>query len=349
MAYIAKLFLPLNLSNYYPYPVTERGHLSLLVYLAPVAILTLLFFVFKTLNRSRVVAFGLLFYLLNILLVLQFVSVGAAVMADRYTYIPYIGLLFILAMGIDRLYHNASPKLKGYKYAVVAIVIVFATGFAYLGYARCSVWENGETLATDALEQFPEDGILLNNKGFLLLTKGKHEESRSFFTRAIQNKHDYTMPYINLLNSYLSVGDYYSANSVIDSALKYCPEDYNIIAAKGYVLGALRKYPEAIVFYGRSIKIKNDNADAYISMASCYYEMHDTANWIKTLDTGLKYVPENYVLLNNKGYALYLKGDYPEAIKFLKASLDKKPDFQTASINLRDCYRAMNDSAGHNK
>ena len=79
-------------------------------------------------------------------------------------------------------------------------------------------------------------------------------------------------------------------------------------------------------------------------MAHCYYNFRDYKNWEITLDTGLKYAPDNYLFLNDKGYALFLKGNYNNALTWFKASLERKPGFETAQENLSNCYRAINDS-----
>src|ERR1035437_9561955 len=95
--YIGKLFLPINLSAVYPYPVKMDGKFPIIFYAAPIISLCLCYGVYRTLKFTRIVAFGFLFYLVSIMLVLQFVSVGIAITADRYSYVPYIGLLFAIA------------------------------------------------------------------------------------------------------------------------------------------------------------------------------------------------------------------------------------------------------------
>lgn len=344
MAYIVKLFVPVQLSNYYPYPSVSSG-LPLWYYLAPAGIIALGYLAYKTWPRSRLLAFGLLFYGINIALVLQIISVGAAIMAERYTYIPYIGLLFIIAMLLHRLYYSTNKRVKEYRYAVISAIVLSGICCAYISNARCAVWQNEETLATDLLEKYPHSYIALNNMGFIKLMQGKTEESRTYFVNAVHDKPDYITAYINLMNSYLRVNDHANGLSVIERAAEHVPDNFDVLAAKGYVLACMHRYDEALGFYRRALAVKQGDVNVYVSMAECYYQMHDYDNWMKTLDEGLKYAPENYVLLNNKGFALFTQGKYQEAVGYLKASLEQKPDFQTASINLANCYKAINDAA----
>jgi Tfp pilus assembly protein PilF len=349
LGYLVKFFLPINLSIFYPYPQLVDGHLPYLYYATPVIVVALFYSVYRTLKQTRLIAFGFLFFFINIILVLQLLSVGDAVMADRYTYIPYIGLLFIIAMGFDKLYQSSMPQLKTYKPVAVTVIIALAVTCSYLTYARCEIWENDDTIATDLLEKFPDDRLALNNEGFILFMQKRYPESIELFTKAVQIKPDYVMAYINLVNSYLAINDMADAVKTADEGLKNAPQDYTILNTKGYLFFAQHNYPEAIKIYNDAIRIKPDNTNGYIHLAQIYYELKDNDNWMKTLDAALKYEPGNFILLNNKGYALFINHRYPEAIEYYKASLKMKPYFTTASINLADCYKAIGKDGGKKK
>ncbi len=342
--YLVKFILPINLSIFYPYPTLVKGYLPPTYYISPAIVILLMYLVYKTLKHSRLVAFGFLFFLINLVLVLQFVSIGDAIMADRYTYMPYIGLLFIAAMGFDNFFYNNKSKLNSYKPIVVLLTIAFAIIFLYLSYSRCKIWRNQDTIATDLLNKFPDDRLALNNKGFILYSQGRYEESIKLFERAIQLKPDYTMAYINLMDAYLSLNDYVTALKVTDTALKYVPKDFNLLNRKGNILFRQQKYPEAIEFYKASIKQEQNNISAYSNMAEAYYVMKDYDNSIKILDEGLNLEPNNFMLLNSKGYVLFVQRKFDKAVEYFKASLKIKPDYSTASINLSDCYKAMKDN-----
>jgi len=91
--YMYKFVLPFNLSAFYPHPTLTNGVLPTLYYLSPIIVwgifAGLYFFLIR---HKKVFVFGLLFFLFAIILVIQFIPVGGAITADRYTYVPYIGL-----------------------------------------------------------------------------------------------------------------------------------------------------------------------------------------------------------------------------------------------------------------
>ena len=121
--YLAKLLFPLGLSSFYPYPLKIEGLLPYPYYAAAFVCLVLPFFIFVIFRRNRNVLFGILFFIFNIFIVLGFVPVGNYFMAERYTYIPYIGLFFIMASALEA--RRPAGKLI---WALIIVFLVFCAG-----------------------------------------------------------------------------------------------------------------------------------------------------------------------------------------------------------------------------
>ena len=340
LSYFFKLFFPINLSIFYPYPTITDGSLPSPYYFAPVLVLLLFFALYKTLKHSRLYVFGFLFFLINLLPVLQFVSIGEAIMADRYSYLSYLGIFFILAMALDSfISKKKSHTARPIAYTGVAAIILVCS---YLTLTRCKVWKNDDTVATDLLKKYPNDRLALNNKGFILYTQGRYAEAIDLLNKAITLKPDYTMAHINLINSYASINDYNSASMALDKVLALVPNDFNLLTKKGIFLFTERKYSEAIKFYKKALELKKDNIEGYVYLAEAYFTLNDYTNALKALDTGLSYQPDDYLLLNNKGYVLFVMKKYEEASGYFIASLKQKPGYDRATGNLENCREAMN-------
>ncbi len=101
LMYFVKMILPFKLSAFYPFPPLNES-LSPIYYIAPCFTLLLVAITYFTWKKYKFVAFGIGFYIVNLLLVLQIFSVGSAVIAERYTYVPYIGIFFIAGYLLDR-------------------------------------------------------------------------------------------------------------------------------------------------------------------------------------------------------------------------------------------------------
>ena len=110
--YFYKLFAPVHLSCFYPYPNLIDGHLPLIYYLAPVLISLLGFLVYRSVAYTRSVVFGTLFFLVTVSIVLQFFPVGPNLVTDRYTYVSYIGWFFIIGKGYSYLQGKVGEKFK---------------------------------------------------------------------------------------------------------------------------------------------------------------------------------------------------------------------------------------------
>jgi hypothetical protein len=174
--YILKFFLPVHLSAFYPYPDLIPGvALPGLFYMMPlfaIAIALIPLFLKKSAgeNLYRVSLFGLSFYFFNILFVLQFVSSGGAVMADRYTYLSYYGIVFIILYLVNEAL-AMKPSLKN---PLIGILAAVSIAFSVMCYARTKVWHNPETLWTDVIAKYPGSGsqIAYMNFGDYYAEKG---------------------------------------------------------------------------------------------------------------------------------------------------------------------------------
>ncbi len=341
LEYFWKLILPFDLSIYYPYPKLVNGHTAFLFYLAPFVVLAMFYGVYKTLKHDRFIAFGFLFFFINMVLVLQVISGGMSLIADHYTYMSYIGLFFIIAMVFEKWFNSQDSKLRIYGKYLGALIFVFSAMCVYAANNRCGVWKDEDTMAADILAKYPNEAVALNNSGFIMHSHGNSQAAIDLFAKAIAIRPTYAFAYVNLVNAYIAIKDYENAEKTADTALKIIPGNADILNSKGYACLMRQNYPVSIEAYNKAIAINPFGRNSYLGLAECYFEQKDYLSEIKVLDKGLQHIPDNFLLLNYKGYALFLMGKYKEAASCFIAALKEKPDFQPASINLDNCYKAM--------
>src|SRR6187455_1168651 len=147
MMYFVKMIVPYKLSAFYPFPPLNEK-LSAAYYIAPIFALLLAAVTYFTWKKYRFVAFGISFYIANLLLVLQIFSVGSAVIAERYTYVPYIGLFFIAGCLLDRFAKGNMTKA----YAVLAPVTII---YSVVSFFQVQTWKSGETLWDNVIKNQP--------------------------------------------------------------------------------------------------------------------------------------------------------------------------------------------------
>jgi tetratricopeptide (TPR) repeat protein len=163
VTYLWKAVLPLNLSCFYPYPPKVDNVLPAYTYLYTLAAIGLLAALWLA-RKKKAVVFGALFFLINIALLLQFIPVGGAIVADRYSYIPYLGLFFMAGWYISDLFQPEGNKSRGYM--VAGITAVYSLFLGVQAHARCQAWYDTASLWRDAIEKQPLAPNAWNNLGF---------------------------------------------------------------------------------------------------------------------------------------------------------------------------------------
>ena len=183
--YINKFFFPFNLCTFYPYPNNEESK-ALIYSLAPLAMLSVLggalFSTFKTKNRLFI--FGIGFYFVTIALVLQFISVGVVIMADRYTYIPYIGLSFMLVYGLDKAVANKSSLIR---YIWWGAALLFTLFLFIKTKSQVETWKDNDALWTQVLKYYPKADQAYSSRGNNYGKKGRIDLAMKDFEKAISD------------------------------------------------------------------------------------------------------------------------------------------------------------------
>ncbi|MDD5569524.1 MAG: tetratricopeptide repeat protein [Bacteroidales bacterium] len=316
-AYIYKLFIPVNLSAFYPYPTIVNGGLPLIYNISLGALPVLIVLVFLSLKRTRIIAFGFLFYLITIALVLQFVSVGAAITADRYAYLPYIGLLFMIGMGYSWFHNNPIPLFRNLKYVFIILILGSACIFSYLTNQRAKIWKNTDTLWTDVLNKYWFIEVAHKNRGNYYAQKGMYAEALV----------DY-----NALDSMKS-------------------KDAKVFSNRGNIFGLQAKWDKSLADYSRSIQLDKNNSDAYLNRAITYSMMKEYKKALEDYNIAIKFIPNAVKLYQNRAFTYLSLGEYKKAIDDYSYCISQLPnDTNTyffrgvAYFNLKNYKEALNDN-----
>lgn len=352
--YIGKLFLPINLSAVYPYPVKMDGKFPIIFYAAPVIALALFYGVYRTLKFTRIVAFGFLFYLVSIMLVLQFVSVGIAITADRYSYVPYIGLLFAISMGFSWLYRNKEQKYSLYKSVAMLALIVLAIASCALTNTRVKVWQNSDTLWTDQIEKHPENSEGYKNMGGYLVEKGKYDvdpNEKSDYERALVNfniaiplKPDDPKMYSNRGNIYGLKQKFDSALNDYSMSLRFDPNNYEAYLNRGITYSLMKNYDSAIIDFNKALTLNHDQVitDKIFNLrAYTYINAGKLKEAMGEYDLMIKQNPNKPDLYFMKGYTAFKAGDYEGSITNNSKAIELKPDYKEAFYNRSQTYTSM--------
>ncbi len=155
MIYLIRFIIPYPLSTFHPFPPVEN--LGLPILLSPIFIIAIAGIIWYN-RKNKLLVFGSLFFFVNLLLVAQIVSIGSSLVSERYTYVPYIGIAFIVGMWLDKF---KTPSAKTiFWISTVAITSIFG----YISFGQTSVWKNSDTLWTNVIKYYPDAAIPRTNR-----------------------------------------------------------------------------------------------------------------------------------------------------------------------------------------
>jgi len=357
--YVAKLFVPVRLSAIYPYPTVAGVPLGLEYYVAFAVLVILLPTIVYLCRRNRVVLFGLAFFFINIVLVLQFFGVGQAVMADRYTYLPYIGLFFALAWWLDE---RPGPRVAGVpvRTNLAAIFILLTPLSLVQTWNRCNVWQDAGTLWNDTIKKYP--GKILdayNNRGYYYTEVNRFDDALADFDQAIALNPKVARVWVNKGNVLAELNQNDSAYVCFERALELKPNYPEALSNRGGVRSRRGDLAGAIEDFSRAIEFNPNFRGAYNNRALVYFKMGEfekaVADRRRVIELDPKN-PSNYTQMGSIALAfhqLHRPGDaiaaYDEAIRtapiedrqrlsgyFLRRSY--------ARWELRDRERALSDA-----
>lgn len=284
MMYFVKMILPLNLSPFYPLPPIKQD-LAPEYFLAPFFFIGLAILFFYTLKKIRPVAFGILFYLVNLLLVLQFFTVGSAIIAERYTYIPYIGLFYALGFCIDRF---ARSKLS--KASIIIIPVTILLGI--VTYKQASVWNDSASLWDQAIKNQPSSKAYCN-RAILFSDENNDSLAIEYYNKAIMMNSVEIEGYTNRGNIYFFQNKLDLAYQDFNKALSINPDFIPALDNMGSLYGKQGQYESAIKYFDKAIALQPDYKSAYYNRGVANMALNSNEKAIMDFEKFLQFQPDN--------------------------------------------------------
>jgi len=343
IVYLWKLIAPLNLSCFYPYPFLIGDRLPYIFYFAPAIVGGMFALIWWTKKYTRDVIFGFLFFLVTIVFVLQFMSVGRAVMADRYTYVPYIGIFFIIGKGYHYVITRKEKKYLLLKVLLFLLLAGYAGTMAYLTYERTQVWKNSGTLWTDVIKNHPKELMAYSNRGNYYSKKGMYDKALIDYNALLGAKPKDFKSYVHRANVYgiqkkyeLAIVDYTKALSI---NANYADAYVN----RGITYSIMKQYKKAFEDYSRAIALQPGKTSIYVNRAYAYLENGNYEQAINDYDFLTRKEPYENNHYFYRGLAYHRSGNYEAAMKDYTHTLQLNAENGGAYLNRSLCYNAKND------
>ena len=326
--YIGMTIYPEGLAVFYPHqgtpPLWEVSVAAAFLLIATLIIV-------RWAANMPYLAMGWLWYLGTLVPVIGIIQVGMQSMADRYTYIPIIGLFVATAWAVPDIARNWRYR----QYILTSGAVIVLSALMFSTWKQVKYWENSITLFEHAIQVTNNNYLAHNNLGVALSDAGKRKEAVAHYREATRIKPSYENAYFNLGNNLSTQGRTDEAIVCYQEALRLLPtyaKAHNNLAA---LFISKKMFKEAIGHYQEALKTDPTNSSTHYNLGVAWMSIERYEEAIGQFQEAIRFNPRFIQAHNAWGIALARSGKTGEAIDHFRDALRIKPDFREANDNLR--------------
>jgi tetratricopeptide (TPR) repeat protein len=273
VVYAWKTLWPTRLAVFYPHPNDTLATWQIVLAIAFLLAITYAAVVWR--DKRPYLFTGWFWYLVILVPVIGLVQVGEQGHADRYTYLPSIGLFLIAVWAAGDV--AAVDQVRLWRGMAIAGSIVVVAALASTAFTQTSYWRNSETLWTHALAVTTDNDVAHNNLGYLCVDRGELDQGMSHFEAASKIRSGKLNPHYNLGTAFveMNLGDVLArkgqpdeAMAHFEQAIKLQPDYAEAYYNRGNVLYAKGRIDEAITDFEKTLQIQPDDADAHTGLGN---------------------------------------------------------------------------------
>ncbi len=268
ITYIGKMIWPSNLAVLYPHP---RLLVPWQVLGSVFILIAITLVVIWRVKRSPYLATGWLWYLGTLVPVIGIVQVGGQAMADRYTYIPLIGLFIMVAWDVPDLLKKWNYR----KEVILASSILIILCLSIKTWTQIGYWHNSITLYDHTLNVTDNNWLIYYNRGHVYADLGNHRQAIEDYSKAIEIRPNLIEAYYNRGNAYADLGNHRQAIEDYSRAIEIKPNYLEPYYNRGNAYKDLGNYRQAIEDYSKAIEIRPNLTEAYYNRSLVYLTQGD--------------------------------------------------------------------------
>jgi len=368
VTYLVQFLWPVNLAVFYPYPPETPRWLPLSAALLLAGITAI---AIRNYKRRPYLAVGWLWYLGTLVPVIGLIQAGVQSRADRYTYVPLIGISIMLAWG----FADLSTRWPAGKAVVAGLGVLICSVWSYLTWTNLSNWRDsvslfqhaiqvtsdnylaynnlGEALrqrgeTTEALADFqeavrikPQDVEAQNNFGEVLLVQGRIDEASPHILAALRGEPGLPQAHVNWAGVLNKRGEHTQAVAEYRTALRLESDNAQALCGLGVALMDLGQYRDAEPQLVKAISIKPDYADAHYNLGILFAALKRTDEAIAEFSVTVRLEPENPQAHFNLGTAFASQDKLGQAIPEFDTAVRLSPDYINARFNLGSALASL--------
>jgi protein O-mannosyl-transferase len=340
MFYIYKLIVPLALSAKHFYPLKHGGFLPAEYYISFVALALFIIALFKYGRNKREIISGFLFYIACISIVLPVVPVGDTVVAERYSYLSYLGLILIVGHLFDAYKDRTMMKIKVNRltFFLIAAFILF---FSVNTYSRIDVWKSSDNLWTDVIKKDPTAALAYVARGDSKAADADYEAASKDYTMAVIIDSSNAVAYNNRGFAWIKTQQYDKAENDLNNAIRLQPGFSKAYYNRSCLYIDMKEYEKAIEDCNKTLLHLPDFAYAYYNRGNASYMLKNYKDAISDLDKAIALDSKTDLFYYYRGLAYFDMVNYNTASSDFSRVLDLNKDNADARLYRSKCYSKL--------
>ncbi len=326
--YLGKCFWPVDLAPFYPYPKTLTLESALA---AGLVILAVAIAVVWLARRAPYLLVGWFWFLITLVPVIGLIQVGSQSRADRYTYVPIVGLFIMVTWGVSNL-------MSRWRYGQAALVGAGASILAASALAthfQVQYWRNGVTAFERAVTVSPDDNALgYHNLGTALSMQGNQREAIARFQQSLRLRQDYPEAYYSIGNALGVQGRLDEAVANYRHAIQLRPDYEEAHYSQGKALALQGRWSEAEASFRNALRCKADSGDAMTRLGNVMLMQGNDEPGMSCLFAAIRLDPENAESHYYLAAALAQRRRYAEAVMHFRKAMAYQPNYVGAMNDL---------------
>lgn len=312
--YAWKTLWPTRLAVFYPHPNDTLAIWQVVLAIAFLLAITCAAIVFR--GKRPYLFAGWLWYLVMLAPVIGFVQVGEQGHADRYTYLPSIGLFLIAVWAVGDV--AAMGRVRLWRGMATAGTMVIIAVLACTAFAQTSYWRNSETLWTHTLAVTSDNDVAHNNLGYLCVDRGELDKAMSHFEAALKIRSGKLDPHYNLGTAFVEMnfgdalgrkGQPDEAMAHFEQAIKLQPDYAEAYYNRGNVLYVTGRTDEAIADWEKTLQIQPNDADAHTGLGNALLRKGTLKEAVAHYNQAMALAPKDPHSRSNLAWVLATSGD----------------------------------------
>ena len=331
VSYVLKAIWPHKLAVFYPHPGNTLPLWQIIG--GALLIVAACYGAIRTAKKYPYILVGLFWYLGTLVPVLGLVQVGNQAMADRYTYIPLIGIFIIVTWGIPELFKKR--RFRKVSLGISAVIILVA--LASKTFLQLNTWKNGITLFEHAVSVTENNYAAYNNLG-TSYNSIDLDKAIFYYKAALKIRPNFAAAFYNLGNVFLENGNIDKAIHHYLKSLKIKPNYTAALNNLGEALTKKGDYDKANYYFKRALKTDPTGPDTCMNFANALFLQAKPDIAISLYKKILQTDSENADVRYNLAYVLSSQKKYNEAIHHYNETLSIDSKYSKAHYNLGDIY-----------